>query len=87
MKSNDTTIIINPTTEEQIAIYNRITVNEAKDKVAQAKKTFNSWKQTSFKERANLMHSLADILLKNTETYSKLATQEMGKTIMMLARK
>lgn len=75
------TIMINPATGEKIAEYDRITVIEAKEKVAQAGKTFDNWKHKTYEERAVLMHKLGDILEKNKEEYAQLATREMGKTI------
>lgn len=79
-------IIINPATGEKIAEYERISVAEAKEKVAQAKKTYDSWKTTTFEERTTLMHKLANVLESNKEKYAQLATEEMGKTIVQ-ARK
>jgi succinate-semialdehyde dehydrogenase/glutarate-semialdehyde dehydrogenase len=79
-------IIINPATGEKIAEYERISVAEAKGKVAHAKKTYDSWKTTTFEERATLMHKLANVLESNKEKYAQLATEEMGKTIVQ-ARK
>ncbi|MFT5715489.1 MAG: succinate-semialdehyde dehydrogenase/glutarate-semialdehyde dehydrogenase, partial [Flavobacterium sp.] len=75
------TIIINPATGENIAEYDRITLNEAKEKIAQSGKSYNSWKQKTFEERALLMRILADIFDENKEQYAQLATREMGKTI------
>jgi succinate-semialdehyde dehydrogenase/glutarate-semialdehyde dehydrogenase len=75
------TIIINPATGEKIAEYDRITLNEAKEKIAQSGKSYNSWKQKTFEERALLMRILADIFDENKEQYAQLATREMGKTI------
>ena len=75
------TIIINPATGEKIAEYDRITINKAKEKITQSKKAFDSWKQKTFEERAQLMHNLAAILENNKEEYAQLATREMGKTI------
>jgi succinate-semialdehyde dehydrogenase/glutarate-semialdehyde dehydrogenase len=77
----ENTIIINPATGEKIAEYDRITINEAKEKISQANTTYTSWKLKSFKERADFMHKLADILDDNKEEYAQLATQEMGKVI------
>ena len=77
----ENTIIINPATGEKIAEYDRITINEAKEKISQANKTYTSWKLKSFKARADFMHKLADILDDNKEEYAQLATQEMGKVI------
>ena len=77
----ENTIIINPATGEKIAEYDRITINEAKEKISQANTTYTSWKLKNFKERAAFMHKLADILDDNKEEYAQLATQEMGKVI------
>jgi len=77
----ENTIIINPATGEKVAEYDRITINEAKEKVSQANKTYTGWKLKNFKERAAFMHKLADILDDNKEEYAQLATQEMGKVI------
>lgn len=74
-------ISINPTTEEEIASYDRISEKTAIKKVAKANKTYQSWKKTSFAERSKLMNKLADIFEENKEKYAQLATQEMGKTI------
>ncbi|MBU3822220.1 NAD-dependent succinate-semialdehyde dehydrogenase [Flavobacteriaceae bacterium XHP0103] len=81
MTSKNTIISINPATEEKIAEYQRLSVDEAKISIAKAQMTFRNWKQTSFKERASLTKNLANIFLDNKETYAQLATQEMGKTI------
>lgn len=72
---------INPATEEQIASYERITPETAKEKVAKANETYQSWKKTTFEERSKLMNKLADIFEENKEKYAQLATQEMGKTL------
>ncbi|WP_282132527.1 NAD-dependent succinate-semialdehyde dehydrogenase [Cellulophaga baltica] len=73
--------IINPATDEEVATYDRITQKESKDKIAMANQTFGRWKVTSFEERSNLMHKLADYLEKHKEEYAQLATREMGKII------
>jgi succinate-semialdehyde dehydrogenase/glutarate-semialdehyde dehydrogenase len=82
----ESTIIINPATGEKVAEYNRISVSEAKEKVAQANKAYDTWKQTSYDERSALMHRLAEVLEEHKEEYAQLATQEMGKIIIQ-ARK
>jgi succinate-semialdehyde dehydrogenase/glutarate-semialdehyde dehydrogenase len=75
------TTSINPATGEKIAEYDRITLNEAKEKIAQSGKSYDNWKQKTFEERSLLMHKLADVLDENKEEYAQLATTEMGKTI------
>jgi succinate-semialdehyde dehydrogenase/glutarate-semialdehyde dehydrogenase len=75
------TTIINPANGEKIAEYNRLTVNEVKDKIAQSRKAYESWKQNTYDERAKLMYKLAGVLEENKENYAQLATNEMGKII------
>lgn len=72
---------INPATGEQIAEYNRISTKEAENKVGKANEVYQAWRHKSFKERAKLMHKLADVLENNKEEYAQLATKEMGKII------
>ena len=75
------TTTINPATGENIASYDRISGQEAKDKIATAQQVYASWKMKSFSERAKLMNSLATIFEENKEEYAQLATREMGKVI------
>ncbi|QWX85225.1 NAD-dependent succinate-semialdehyde dehydrogenase [Cellulophaga sp. HaHaR_3_176] len=75
------TKIINPATGKKIAEYDRISVNEVKNKIKTSHQVFNTWKNTSFDERAKLMYKLADVLEENKEEYAQLATREMGKVI------
>lgn len=79
-------ITINPATGEHVNEYERIAISKAKEKIALAGKTYTAWKQTSFTERSQHMHALADLLEENKEAYARLATTEMGKTIVQ-ARK
>lgn len=84
MMSNAVTI--NPATGEHVNEYERISISKAKEKIALAGKTYTSWKQTGFTERSRLMHALANHFEENKEAYARLATTEMGKTIVQ-ARK
>jgi len=79
-------ITINPATGEHVNEYERISISKAKEKIALAGKAYTSWKKTSFVERSQSMHALADLFEENKETYARLATIEMGKTIVQ-ARK
>ncbi|WP_142786155.1 NAD-dependent succinate-semialdehyde dehydrogenase [Changchengzhania lutea] len=76
-----TTITINPANGEKVAEYERITADEATNKITLANKVFKEWKHFSFEKRAKLMHKLADVLDEYKETYAQLATKEMGKII------
>ena len=72
---------VNPATELEIASYERITVSEAKNKIAQAHTTFQSWRLTTFDERSKLMRNLASLLEQSKNEYAQLATLEMGKLL------
>jgi succinate-semialdehyde dehydrogenase/glutarate-semialdehyde dehydrogenase len=73
---------INPHTNEVLETYQSITVDELKTKLDKAEVAYQSWKKTSFKERAALMMKVADLLKTNTEEYAKMITLEMGKPIV-----
>ena len=77
---------INPATEESIKTYNRLQTSEVVSKIEKANSVYNSWRHTSYDERAKLMNALADIFDKRNEEYAQLATQEMGKTIVQARR-
>src|SRR5690606_15045641 len=79
-------ITINPANGETVNEYERIDALKAKEKIALAGEAFTFWKKTSFAERSKLMHTLADLFDANKEKYARLATTEMGKTIVQ-ARK
>ncbi|HLD34208.1 MAG TPA: NAD-dependent succinate-semialdehyde dehydrogenase [Candidatus Nanoarchaeia archaeon] len=72
--------VINPATEE-------VTEHEAFSKaeitfIAQySKDAFNYWKETPLTDRITIIKKLGEVLLRNKETYAKLASTEMGKPI------
>lgn len=72
---------INPHTNKVLETYQSITVDELKTKLDKSEEAYQSWKKTSFKERAALMMRVADLLKDNTEEYAKMITLEMGKPI------
>lgn len=77
----ETTTIINPATEEKVAEYKRISIDEAKEKIKHSKIAYTAWKKTSFEQRSALMHRLANIIKEHKEKYAQQATEEMGKPI------
>ena len=72
--------VINPATEE-------VTEHEAFSKaeitfIAQySKDAFNYWKETPLTDRITIIKKLGEVLLRNKETYAKLASTAMGKPI------
>ena len=69
----------NPATGEKLSDYNEMTLKEANGIVDSVHETFTSWRTTSFDERSELMHNVADILEKRTKELAELMTNEMGK--------
>ena len=72
---------LNPATGEVVKEFQEITDAELEEKLSKASTAFSKWKQTSFKERADLMLKLATYLVENQKTLGALQTLEMGKTI------
>src|SRR3989338_8569528 len=71
----------NPVTEEILKTFDEISDKDLEKKISLASKAFESWKKTSFKERADLMLKLGDYLRTHAEEFSKLQMLEMGKTM------
>ncbi|MCL4153485.1 UNVERIFIED_CONTAM: hypothetical protein GTU68_002012 [Idotea baltica] len=76
-----TTTTINPANGKKVAEYDRISIDDALNKISKANESYNDWKEFSFEKRAKLMRKLADVLDENNENYAQLATREMGKII------
>ncbi|MBI2547892.1 NAD-dependent succinate-semialdehyde dehydrogenase [Candidatus Woesearchaeota archaeon] len=72
---------INPYTEATSATIPMHTLEDAREMIRQARAALESWKQTSLKERASLLHRLGRVLEENAEAYAALITTEMGKPI------
>jgi len=72
---------VNPATGELIKEYQEHTNEEASKIIAETHREFITWRNTSFKERAELMHKAAEILRANKEKYARTITLEMGKII------
>ncbi len=75
----NTVTTINPATEETIAQYTLLTLEQAQQAVDKTHDTFLKWRQTSFSERADLLNNLASIFEKNKQQLAELMTLEMGK--------
>src|SRR6202140_5359169 len=71
---------INPATGEVLKTFEPLTASEIEAKLGLAAKTFETFRKTSFAERARMMNKAADILESEKESLGKLMTLEMGKT-------
>ncbi|MBO6880484.1 NAD-dependent succinate-semialdehyde dehydrogenase [Winogradskyella sp.] len=79
---SDTINTYNPYNGEHIKTYkldSKVVLNK---KLELAKATFKSWKLLEISERAKLLQKLADELLADKDSLSKLITLEMGKPII-----
>ncbi|MBP1948369.1 aldehyde dehydrogenase family protein [Virgibacillus litoralis] len=78
----DTLDIINPATQEVIAMAQRATKEETEETIKIAKKTFESgvWSDKSPQERAAVLLQIADKLQENIDELTNLEVQNNGKT-------
>ncbi|MBT8295821.1 MAG: aldehyde dehydrogenase family protein, partial [Gramella sp.] len=71
----------NPYTGEVIEEFKELTKSEINEALERANKRFDSWRKTSFEERAGLLKKAAEELKKNKKEYARDITLEMGKPI------
>jgi acyl-CoA reductase-like NAD-dependent aldehyde dehydrogenase len=72
---------INPATEEVLNTFEPFNDAQIDQALAEARTAFLSWRDTSFAERSELFHKLANYLRDRKEHLGRLATLEMGKPI------
>src|SRR6202011_3500736 len=72
---------INPATEEVLNTFEPFSAAQIEQALAEARTAFLSWRDTSFAERSELFHKLANYLRDRKEHLGRLATLEMGKPI------
>lgn len=72
---------INPYNLETVAEYAALSDTQIQQKLDTATTAFKAWKKTSFAQRAELMHRVANILRRDKEALATLMTTEMGKII------
>ncbi|MCG3882691.1 NAD-dependent succinate-semialdehyde dehydrogenase [Psychrobacter sp. Ps3] len=70
---------VNPTTGEDIKEYNYMTNDEVNKIVDASHEAFLEWRKKSHEERAKVIKSIGDTLVKYKEELSKLMTEERGK--------
>lgn len=72
---------INPYNNKVIAEYTEQTALEITTTINESQKAFESWKETTFAQRAEVMRKAADLLRKNVDIYARTISLEMGKPI------
>ncbi|WP_298739477.1 NAD-dependent succinate-semialdehyde dehydrogenase [uncultured Psychrobacter sp.] len=70
---------VNPTTGEDIKEYNYMTNDEVNKIVDASHEAFLEWRKKSHEERAKVIKSIGDTLVKYKKELSKLMTEERGK--------
>ncbi len=70
---------VNPFDNQVVATFDDLTDEQAMQLLAQAQKTFESWSQKSFGERAAVCRRAAAILREHLDEFARLLTLEMGK--------
>ena len=72
---------VNPATGETVATFDALTDNEIELRLRRAIDAFAVNRARSFDERAQRMRRVAELLDERKESYGRLATIEMGKTL------
>jgi acyl-CoA reductase-like NAD-dependent aldehyde dehydrogenase len=73
--------IINPATEEVLAIAPRADLDQLNQAVAAAKAAFPAWSAMPIRERGALLAKLADAIEERQAKFAKLLTEEQGKPL------
>ncbi|MGH7502835.1 MAG: NAD-dependent succinate-semialdehyde dehydrogenase [Longimicrobiales bacterium] len=72
---------VNPTTGEIIEAREAMTARQANHAIRSADRAWRSWRETSFAERATLMHRAGAILRERADEFAHLMAIEMGKPV------
>lgn len=72
---------VNPYTNKVVKSFEEMTDKVVDTLIEKSAKTFNEWKETSYVERANLLHKVAQLMRDKKELLAKIITLEMGKLI------
>ncbi len=72
---------INPYTLEKLESFNEMTEAQVENAITKAHETYQTWKFTSFAEKAKVINKVASIIKEKKNELAKLITSEMGKLI------
>lgn len=70
---------VNPATGEDIKDYDYMSNDEVNNIVEASHQAFLEWRKTSHEERAKVINSIGETLMKYKEELSRLMTEERGK--------
>lgn len=71
----------NPYNNEVMAEFDTLTDEELEAKVVKAQTAFKSWKNSSFEERAKILHKAADLIRERSQELAEINTKETGKIL------
>jgi len=72
---------INPNTNKKVKSFEEMTEKTVEAKVAKAQLAFDNWKQTTYQQRADLLHKVASLMRIKKTQLAKTITLEMGKLL------
>ena len=72
---------VNPTTNKAGKSFEEMTKKAVNAKVAKAQLAFTDWRETSYQQRADLLHKVATLMRVKKSTLTKTITFEMGKLL------
>ena len=75
--------VLNPATEEVVAVCPRADRAQLDEAVAAAKAAFPAWSKRPLRERGELINKIADGLMARIDEFARLLTQEQGKPLPM----
>jgi succinate-semialdehyde dehydrogenase/glutarate-semialdehyde dehydrogenase len=79
--SDHTLQTVNPATGEPGRTYNAHSLDDARAAAKAAHLAFQSWRRTSFEDRAAIVRKAGEILRARQDEFARLMTEEMGKTL------
>jgi succinate-semialdehyde dehydrogenase/glutarate-semialdehyde dehydrogenase len=72
---------INPTSGETLGTFAALDSSQVEDRLAKAARAFESYRHTSFAQRANWLNETADLLEREKTQLARIMTLEMGKLL------
>jgi len=72
---------VNPNTGKLLKSYEHLTSVQLEKSLSAAQGCFETWKHTSYAERAAIINKAASLMAAHVDDFAKLATQDMGKRI------
>ena len=82
MRSANLMVSVNPATGEQLAEVTSHSAVEAGDRLVRCREAFKGWSKRPVDERVTVLARAAALIRKRRDELARLATLEMGKTIV-----